>query len=325
VELLVVIGIIAILVGVLLPALSKARSQAKLVQCASNMRMIGQAMINYAADNRNFLPEHAWCNVPWQGQGAAGNANYIQDGDNDYTYLMQAGNFIKGEKEPDQGANIGRLMMTGYLGNSGLSAATARTYSADINWGVLRFCPAQDSGVFGSQQSSYYMNPHWAFTSAKAGAITTWYRKITDYPKTMAMLTETYFNPNVAYTGASSITHPGQGGSAYWNILLPDGHVATVLDKYVIKNFNLTVVSRQINSGDYVSTTGSDQALSNFDDALDIWETEADGRDPTKCVALPGYALNSRALPVTGSGNACCLYGRCWKYPSETGSVNWGY
>jgi prepilin-type processing-associated H-X9-DG protein len=56
VELLVVIGIIAVLIGILLPALNRARRQAKTMACSSNMKQIAQGMLMYINDNKGHLP-----------------------------------------------------------------------------------------------------------------------------------------------------------------------------------------------------------------------------------------------------------------------------
>ena len=68
VELLVVIGIIALLISILLPALNKARQQANKASCLSNLHSIGVGMAMYTATFKNVLPE---------GVGPQGNATWL--------------------------------------------------------------------------------------------------------------------------------------------------------------------------------------------------------------------------------------------------------
>jgi prepilin-type N-terminal cleavage/methylation domain-containing protein len=60
IELLVVMGVIALLVAMLMPALRNAREQARAMQCASQLRQLGQAFYAYANANQGMLP-------PWSG------------------------------------------------------------------------------------------------------------------------------------------------------------------------------------------------------------------------------------------------------------------
>ena len=71
VELLVVIGIIAVLIALVLPALRRAREAANSVKCMSNLRQLSLAAISWANDHRGYMPA----------QG--GNTIYVWDGSND--------------------------------------------------------------------------------------------------------------------------------------------------------------------------------------------------------------------------------------------------
>jgi len=92
VELLVVIGIIALLVAALLPVLSRARESANAIRCGSNLRTIGQMMVLYTTENRGHLP---WGYMRWAGvndaNGTPISTGYVYGGKN--SVALGGGNY----------------------------------------------------------------------------------------------------------------------------------------------------------------------------------------------------------------------------------------
>lgn len=80
VELLVVIGIIAVLISILLPTLGNARRAAQTVGCLANMRSVGQAMIAYTTQYQGYLPGSPYT-TGRQFAIKEMNYNYTVDGD----------------------------------------------------------------------------------------------------------------------------------------------------------------------------------------------------------------------------------------------------
>src|SRR5690349_10707552 len=78
VELLVVIGIIALLIGILLPALKRARESARQVACMSNMRQLTTAILMFANDHKGFVPARAGGKTVNVDPSSSNTAHYVE-------------------------------------------------------------------------------------------------------------------------------------------------------------------------------------------------------------------------------------------------------
>jgi prepilin-type N-terminal cleavage/methylation domain-containing protein len=206
VELLVVIGIIAVLVAILLPALNRARMQSQRVVCATQIRELVAATQMYANDNKGALPEfHAYSKKT---PPDVTDSWWASTGSTAATGGQQFPDFDTPNPKFGQGSGMGKLFVFHYI----------------TSYKILT-CPTLETRiVLGSfARPAYFFNPHWADASDVPGSLTTRYKKIRDIPKDRCLISEFFYNEE---TIAHRELH--QLKTAYFNVGYSDGHVVTL-------------------------------------------------------------------------------------------------
>ncbi|MEM6312585.1 MAG: type II secretion system protein [Planctomycetota bacterium] len=227
VELLVVIGIIAVLVAILLPALSGARRQAKATVCASNQRQLATGLLMYTEEQAGVLPVYL-PHLP--GNDAKIVSSPIK------TYRVGYNDNSEGPDDPNP-ANHGILFTEGYLATPGvfycpsqlaevwLEGAYPKPWMSAALPGIVAESGTTDSSIF-IVRSSYMYAPQVANTGLGKQLRT--YERVTQFPAE-----DVLFMDLLVGSDFPTLAHDDND---LWNITYIDGSVRGFQNKLVADN-----------------------------------------------------------------------------------------
>ena len=205
IELLVVIAIIAILAGILLPALNSAKQKAHAIICTSNLKQINNALQFYMADNKEYMPCAMDIHVSNMKTGWT-------------SQLWMAGYFKKNNDNITQAANNKYLAQITHCPTGNSTA-------------VLNFCIAGDTGNMRYLKASNVRSPGELFISTLDNANYYPARKFVNSRPCVHRATLANSYPTNKYYVTFWGVHSNKGNSLFF-----DGHIVPMSEAEMLKD-----------------------------------------------------------------------------------------
>jgi prepilin-type processing-associated H-X9-DG protein/prepilin-type N-terminal cleavage/methylation domain-containing protein len=244
VELLVVIGIIAVLISLLLPALGKARGAAQSAACLSNLRQVGLAIVMYANDNDGYLvPAHydwdTWDNnLPvgskapdsWAGILRAGKFLSIPVANGPQSGAVTSGNVLYC---PSAGATTSDSLYGWPLDGQGWRHYSDRNSKAGLdaqidNWYAINTLGYYDATEYGTSAGVSRPQERYPFRSYNRQAFNDGNAKLLKLSsvRQSAEVAAVYDGRGVHYDNPTLAMRPYRHRNSLVNIAFLDGHAA---------------------------------------------------------------------------------------------------